>query len=196
MISLILGIAAFVLFFIYDVNSISLKNLFIHRLFMIGSVLVVVSGALDLFTAFKAGAFSGIWDIVLILFGVLSAAALVYSLFFALPFENTYVNPEEKPKVYTGGVYALCRHPGLLCFFAMYAFFGVAAFPERMFEHGVVLSVLNLLYTAFQDRVTLPKSFSGYTEYQNETPFLLPTAASFKNACKTFSISASKEDGQ
>ena len=196
MISLILGIAAFVLFFIYDVNSISFKNLFIHRLFMIGSVMVIVSCGLDLFSAFKSGAFSGVLDIVLIILGILSAAALIYSLFFALPFRDTYINPEEKPKVYSGGVYALCRHPGLLCFFAMYAFFGAAALPERMLEHGVILSVLNFLYTAFQDVVTLPKSFSGYPEYRKTTPFLLPTAASIKNAEKSFSKSASKEDGQ
>lgn len=196
MISLILGITAFVLFFIYDLNSISLKNLFIHRLFITGSVLMIISCALDLYSAFISFSFSGISDIIFVVFGFLSAAALIYCLFFALPFGDTYINPEEKPKVYSGGVYALCRHPGLLCFFLMYAFFGIAALPGKMLEHGVVLSVLNLLYTAFQDAITLPKSFSGYPEYRKTTPFLLPTAASIKNAIKTFSISASKEDGQ
>lgn len=196
MLSLILGIAAFVLFFIYDVNSISLKNLFIHRLFIIGSVLIVISGALDLFSAFKNGSVSGTSDIFFMFLGFLSAAALIYCLFFALPLGDTYINPEENPKVYDKGVYALCRHPGLLCFFLMYVFLGISALPEKMLEHGIVFSVLNLLYTVFQDVVTLPKSFSGYTEYRKTTPFLLPTAASIKNAAKSFSISASKEDGQ
>ena len=45
-------------------------------------------------------------------------AALIYTLFFALPFDETYAKQNNGRYVCDRGVYALCRHPGILCFFA------------------------------------------------------------------------------
>ena len=45
---------------------------------------------------------------------------LIYTLFFALPFDKTYQNESEKRMAYTEGVYALCRHPGVLWFIGFY----------------------------------------------------------------------------
>lgn len=194
--SLCLGIAAFVLFFIYDVNSIKWKNNILHRFFTIGAVLLTAASVVDIWQAVKAGAFKGILDVLLIALGLVSFAALIYSLFFALPFDETYVQDSKARCVYDKGVYALCRHPGILCYFVMQLFFGVAALPEKIIINGMIFSVLNLGYAWFQDKVTFPKTFTDYTDYQKNVPFLLPTSDSVKAAKKTFRKSESWEDKQ
>lgn len=195
MISLFLGIGAFVLFFIYDVNSFTRKNPFLHRFFCIGMLMLLASAGIDVFGAVRNGGFSGIGDAVLLIFGILNLAALIYCLFFALPFEKTYVLQNEH-RVYDEGAYALCRHPGILFFFGTYLFIGIAALPEKMLLNGMIFSFLNFLYAWFQDRVTFPKTFSDYEQYRERVPFLLPTVKSTARAIKTFSNSDSKEDDQ
>ena len=96
--------------------------------------------------------------------------------------------------VYSGGAYALCRHPGILCFFGTYLFLGLAALPMGMIVNGMVFSFLNLLYAWFQDRVTFPKTFCDYSEYQKTVPFLIPTKASIRMAGRTLFPSDSEED--
>ncbi len=196
MLSLCLGIMAFILFFIYDVNSVSKKNAVIHRFFAVGAVLLAASSVIDLWCSTKTGAFSGIVDILLLLCGIIAFVLLIYSLFFALPFDATYVKNSEERRVYDKGVYALCRHPGILWYFFMQLFFGLAALPGRIIINGMILSILNLLYALFQDRTTFPKTFTNYTDYQQRVPFLLPTVSSVKTAIKTFSKSKSGEDKQ
>lgn len=195
MVSLLLGTGAFILFFIYDVNSFTKKNPFLHRFFCVGMLMLLASAGIDVFSAAKNGGFSGAFDFVLLFFGILNLAALIYCLFFALPFEKTYVLQDEH-KVYDRGVYALCRHPGILFFFGTYLFAGIAALPEKMLFNGMLFSFLNFLYALFQDRVTFPKTFSDYEQYRERAPFLLPNAKSIARALKTFSNSDSKEDDQ
>lgn len=195
MVSLVLGICAFGLFFVYDVNSFTHKNRFLHRFFGIGMAMLLVSAGLDVFYAVKNGAFSGICDTVLILLGILNLGVLIYCLFFALPFEKTYVLLDEH-KVYDRGVYALCRHPGILFFFGTYLFLGLAALPEKMLLNGMIFSFLNFLYACFQDRVTFMKTFSDYGQYRKRVPFLIPNIKSTKRALKTLLNSDSKEDDQ
>lgn len=186
MISLWIGIAAFILCFLYDINSFTRKNAVVHCFFTVGAVLLAVSSALDLWQAMRAGAFTGALDVVLLLLAVICFAALIYSLFFALPFEETYVKSEEGNKAYDQGVYALCRHPGVLFYFLMQLFFGLAALPERALINGMILSAINVLYAWFQDRITFEKIFSNYSEYRKNVPFLVPTAHSAAEARKFF----------
>ncbi len=47
-------------------------------------------------------------------------ALLIYTLFFALPFEETYCEENKLRAAYTEGVYGLCRHPGVLWFAGAY----------------------------------------------------------------------------
>jgi protein-S-isoprenylcysteine O-methyltransferase Ste14 len=82
-------------------------------------------------------------------------------------------------------VYALCRHPGVICLFAMYLFLGLAALPTPLLGCGMVFSLLNVLYALFQDRVTFPKTFCDYEAYRKTVPFLLPTRASIRRAVQT-----------
>lgn len=185
MIALFLGIAAFLLYLVYDINSFTRRVRFAHSFFLLGTVLLGIATALDILSAWKTGAFSGALDVLLLVGAALFLGALIYSLFFALPFKETYTDQEGTDRVYSGGVYALCRHPGILCFFGMYLLLGLAALPSPMIVNCVIFSALDLLYAWFQDRVTFPKTFCDYTDYQKNVPFLIPTKASIRMAKKT-----------
>ena len=193
MISLLLGIAAFALYILYDINSFTRKLRFVHAFFLLGTLLLGIATALDVWQAWKAGAFSGAMDAVLMIGAVVFFAALIYSLFFALPFKETYTEQEGNDRVYSGGVSAFCRHPGILCFFGMYLLLGLAALPTDMITNCLIFSALDLGYAWFQDRVTFPKTFCDYTDYQKNVPFLIPTKASIRMAKKTL-FCANKEE--
>lgn len=194
MVSLYLGLAAFGLYLIYDVNSFTRQVKFVHSFFAIGTCLIGIATAMDLWNAWKARAFSGWGDAALLAGAAVCFGALIYSLFFALPFQETYAEQSTEKHVYSGGAYALCRHPGILCFFGTYLFLGLAALPAPMIVNGMVFSFLNLLYAWFQDRVTFPKTFCDYSDYQKTVPFLIPTKASIRMAGQTLFRSGNEED--
>ena len=194
MFSLITGILGFVLYILYDINSFTKKNPFVHSFFLLGTVLIALATGLDLYHSLASGAFSGAVDTALAAGGIVSFLALIYCLFFALPFEKTYADQTIGNHVYDRGVYALCRHPGILCFFFLYLLLGLAALPGRLLHHGMVFSLLNLLYAWFQDRITFPKTFCDYREYRTRVPFLIPTPASIRMAIKTLPHSKNREE--
>ncbi|MBR5468403.1 MAG: hypothetical protein IKU80_04125 [Firmicutes bacterium] len=194
MLSLVLGIAGFILYLLYDINSFTSQNRLLGYGFLGGSVLITISTVIELIGAFKQNAFGGAADIILILLSVVSFAMLIYCLFFALPFEETYVEQTNGRKVYDGGAYALCRHPGIICFFAFYLFLGLAALPSKFLAIGMIFSLLNLLYAAFQDRVTFPKCFTNYVDYRKKVPFLIPNKKSIRQAAQTWARSDGKDD--
>ena len=194
MLSLVLGIAGFILYLLYDINSFTSQNRLLGYGFLSGSVLITISTVIELIGAFKQNAFGGAADIILIILSVISFALLIYCLFFALPFEETYVEQTNGRKVYDGGAYALCRHPGLICFFAFYLFLGLAALPSGFLITGIIFSLLNLLYAAFQDRVTFPKCFTNYVDYRKKVPFLIPNKKSIRQAAQTWARSDGKDD--
>ena len=82
----------------------------------------------------------------------------------------------------------------MLCFFAMYLFWGLAALPGHLLEMGMVFSVLNGAYAWFQDRVTFPKTFCDYDSYRKQAPFLLPNPASIRRAKATWGYPEAKEE--
>ena len=192
--SLTLGIGGFLLYLLYDVNSFTYRLRLLHGAFALGTLLVGAATALDLLEAWRLGAFSGPGDAALLLAAGACLAALVYSLFFALPFQETYRQQEQGRHVYDGGVYALCRHPGILCFFGLYLCLGLAALPGGLLAHGPVFSLLDLAYAGFQDRVTFPKTFCDYEAYRKKAPFLIPTGDSIRRARQTWGRPASEEE--
>ena len=194
MLSLILGIAAFGLYFLYDINSFTWKNRIFHSFFLIGSLLIAAATALDLYSCIRMGAFCTAADYLLLGCGGLWFLALIYCLFFALPFSETYADQTTGNHVYDGGVYALCRHPGILCFFFMYLALGLGALPGPLLRHGMVFSLLNLCYAWFQDRITFPKTFCDYEAYRSYVPFLIPTPASIRRAKNTLLHAKHRED--
>ena len=190
----LMAFAGFALYLLYDIDSFKALWKPLRSGFAVGTLLIAAATAMQLYAALREKAFCGWWDILLLLLGVLALAALIYCLFFALPFDATYKNPEQGRRTYTFGIYALCRHPGILCFFAMYLFWGIASLPTKFLLFGMVISVLNLGYAYFQDRVTFPKTFCDYADYREKVPFLIPTAVSIRRAVKTWGYSYEKEE--
>lgn len=168
------GAAAFGMYFLYDINSFTWKNRILHSFFLIGSLILFAATAVCVISAVERGA-GQLWRYVV--WGILAlsqALLLIYTLFFALPFGETYVQVDGKPPVYKEGIYSLCRHPGVLWFFFLYLFLALMTGTGLMAAVCVEYSGLNLLYVWFQDRVTFKRTLYGYEEYQRETPFLIP----------------------
>lgn len=189
-----LGIGAFVLYLIYDINSFTWKRKVPETFFLAGTICLAVATVWDLGEAWCAGALSGTVDVLLLGGALASFVMLIYTLFFALPFKETYTEQSDKRRVYSSGVYALCRHPGILCFFGTYLLLGLAALPTGMISRCLLFSGLNLAYAWFQDRITFPKTFFDYSDYQKQVPFLIPTKASISVARETLFSHRNEED--
>lgn len=191
--SLTLGVSGFLLYLIYDINSFAWQARLPRVFFLLGTVLIGAATALDLAAAWQSGALGGLSALAL-LPAALCFAALVYCLFFALPFDETYAGQENGRPVCDRGAYALCRHPGIPCFFGTYLFLGLAVLPSPLLAHGMLFSLLNLGYALFQDRITFPKTFCNYGTYQKKVPFLFPNRNSIRLARQTWPRTVSKED--
>ena len=190
----LMGCLGFGLYLLYDIDSFTGLWKPLRLGFFAGTALIGAATALQVLSALRQGAFSGPADLLLLALSLLSFGALVYCLFFALPFDATYTDPEQGRRAYTCGAYALCRHPGILCFFAAYLFLGLAALPSGLLPCGMFFSALNLAYAWFQDRVTFPKTFCDYDAYREKAPFLLPTMTSIQRARKTWGHPYEKEE--
>lgn len=118
---------------------------------------------------------------------------LIYTLFFALPFSDTYVEETCERNVCDTGMYAFCRHPGVIWFFLCYLFGGIALQEGALLSVGIMMSVWNLVYVIFQDRYTFLRTFSNYEAYQKETPFLIPNRDSILKGVTTWKKRGEKD---
>ena len=88
-------------------------------------------------------------------------------------------------KTYDRGMYALCRHPGVLWFAGLYAALWCTLGGKLLLWLAFFYSLLNLFYVILQDRYTFPRIFSDYESYQQKVPFLLPNRESLKRCVAT-----------
>lgn len=178
----ILGTAGFVLYFFYDINSLKWQNKILSRFFWLGTACVLVSAV---WAAAVFSDFSGRLLPEILLYGaagVLFLVLLLYTLFFAIPFDETYVEENHSREACTEGVYALCRHPGVLWFAGLFlCLWGLTGEPAGGI-YFLTMIFWNLLYIVFQDIWTFPRTFINYREYKRETPFILPGIKSIR-AC-------------
>lgn len=179
MFALWLGVLGFLCYFLYDVNSVGRIAGWMNRLFMIGTILIVAATSV-LFWKRRSVLFQTPMDLLWMAGGVFFLYLLIYTLFFALPFDETYVKESRYRKAYTEGVYALCRHPGVLWFAGMYLFAALLWKSLEGLIFFVVMVILNIFYVIFQDYYSFPKTFSNYREYQRSTPFLIPNRKSIQ----------------
>lgn len=187
MLFIILGTVAFLLFFLYDINSILKKSRLLNGCFFAGLLLLIAATAGIILTSREALKLEMIRTGICGFLTVLFFGLLIYTLFFALPFKDTYLNTEAEPKVYREGMYALCRHPGVLWFIGMYISLGQALQLPMLNLAAVIFSSLNILYVIFQDKWTFMRAFPDYKDYKNETPFLIPGLHSMRRCFKTIS---------
>lgn len=182
----VIGIISFLLYYLYDLNMVFFKTKAGNLSFTAGSFLLasatiglVVDSARS--EGFSLQAFSGLSIAFIFLL------LLIYTLFFALPAKETYVDIsyDRRPTVCRDGMYALCRHPGVLWLILMYAGLYLAYPNVNTLTAWIVFSVLDLLYILLQDLVIFPKQFSDYADYKTHTPFLIPNRRSIKMAWNT-----------
>ena len=184
MIGFVSGLIVFGLYALYEFNSVKWKHWLPRRFFLAGTVLLALATVAQVACALKTTGLQGSsW--LFLAAAVLFFVLLIYTLFFALPFEETYIQQNEKPRVYSGGMYAICRHPGVIWFFLFYLCLGLAIRPSGLLRVGLFYSLLDLLYVVLQDLWTFPKTFADYEDYKKIAPFLVPTPASVKRAFQT-----------
>lgn len=175
---IILGGFSFLLFIIYDINNITSRQRAIKSFFGLGCLLLIYA-TWQLVLKGQASFLLPVSVRWIAAFFVLGFAMLLfYTLFLALPFQQTYVSIQGTTKVCNQGVYALCRHPGLLWFAGIYFFLWLYTGKSLLLFGGTVFSLLNLLYVYLQDHYIFPKQFTNYNHYQATTPFLLPNRKS------------------
>lgn len=184
-VSIFLGFLGFLFYFIYDINSIKRKHPFLQKSFLFGTVLVTAATFVFLADGRPLSCFWAAEKIVYTAVALLFFVLLIYTLFFALPFRETYVEDGGRRTAYTKGVYGLCRHPGVLWFAGFYFFLAAAAGEADGFLFAGCLTAFNICYVIFQDLWTFPQTFSNYGEYKKMTPFLIPNRESIRVCLKT-----------
>lgn len=174
---IILGLSAFLLLFLSDLNDLSFHKRRLIFLFPLGAVMLVIACVFSL--DFGRAAVSGpFWRVFFWILFAFFTALEIHSLFFALPASESYVRPGERRKVCKSGVYSLCRHPGVLWLGAAMLCLSLCAGLPLI--HTLIYSLLNLALALFEDLIVFPRLMEGYEAYKRETPFLIPGPASVK----------------
>lgn len=181
---IVLGSLGFFLFFLSDFNGVIWKKRWLQGCFPAGCLLLAAATADMLFGRRRPG---------LGAVGYLSLAAaalflfmLIYTLFFAIPLGESYKSQQGGRRVIKSGVYALCRHPGVLWLMGGYLFLWLAFGETVLFVAFVVFSLLDIGYIVLQDWVIFPQMFEDYEEYRRQVPFLLPTLDSIAKCLRTW----------
>ncbi len=177
MLTISLGCLGFFCYFLYDYNSVRKIAGWMRSLFAAGSIFLMAATGI-LFWENRENLFRASADGIWMAGGVFFLCLLVYTLFFALPFETTYVEESKYREAYTEGIYALCRHPGVLWFGGFYLCAAALWKSTEGILFSVTVVILDVLYVVFQDAYSFPKTFSNYGEYRKSTPFLIPNRRS------------------
>lgn len=187
-----LGALAFVFFIGSDVGDLYLTSRFYKFLFPLGGLTLLGTFIRLCAVSVKFFSFTAFWAAVFVLLALGFLALLVYTLFFAIPLRPTYLdNSAQRRFACDTGVYALCRHPGVLWLLLCLLFAGLAAGSPAAIGFSLYISALNVLYVALQDRYIFPKLFSNYSAYQQTTPFLIPSVRSTRRCFETLSTKRS-----
>lgn len=177
---ILLGSLAFLLFMIYDVNSITAKCRLLQSGFFLGCILLIAATSGLLASVWAETAWGAARTTIFIALAILFLLLLIYTLFFAIPFKGTYIKPDLEPETCTTGFYALCRHPGVLCFMGFYFSLWLAFSGALLLLATILFSLLNLCYIILQDRWVFMRTFADYGDYKKLTPFLIPNYQSIK----------------
>jgi protein-S-isoprenylcysteine O-methyltransferase Ste14 len=132
--NLVIGCMAFFFFALYDINKVTIDNRILRGGFLLGCILLTASTIGLVYTALNGVDETQESIVRTFFFGtfaLISLVLLIYTLFFAIPFRETYLQSKSQPEVCNVGVYALSRHPGVLWFTGFY-FFLWLAFPNPL----------------------------------------------------------------
>lgn len=183
MIYILLGIAGFVFCCVFDLNKTYWNYRFLNLSFTLGSILLVFSTFMCILQADLPTLLTkfGIYHLLILICLTFSIMAEIYALFFALPFQTTYME-NTTASIVTKGWYAACRHPGFWTLAFVYLFLWLLFGDTLLFYAFVIYTLCNLLYILIQDTYIFPKYIQGYDEYKKTVPFLVPTKVSLYSA--------------
>ena len=184
------GILGFLACCLFDLNKAKWQSRILNHFFTIGAFLLIYSTICALMKSdFETFVQSFHLQQVFLLLGVLlSGAALIYALFFALPFESTYTDTETLPVV-DSGIYAACRHPGFWFFGLFYLLLGSFLSNAHLTLEAIIYSICNFIYIYIQDRFIFPQYIRGYDDYKKTVPFLIPNRHSLRKVLERSSCS-------
>jgi protein-S-isoprenylcysteine O-methyltransferase Ste14 len=184
--ALIMGTIAFGCAFASDYISALHKHRGGGTMFCISVLLLSVSTIILIITSDAAAAFRGntaFFHWIFLVFSVISLLMLFVSVFFVLLRGGSSSLPprdDRKRPLVDSGLYALCRHPGVL-FFCLFYFFSAISFGGTgLWTAFVMYSVFDIIYALWQDRFVFPDTISDYQMYRRTVPFLIPTWKSIK----------------
>ncbi len=173
-----IGFIGFVLLVVYDINQAFIKIKYLSSLFFIGLLFILIATIGILFYK-SAFALSLFWLVFCVIMAVAFLSLMIYALFFAIPFKETYCEDNDF-RLCTKGAYALCRHPAVPCFILFYLFLWLSTGINYVLVAFFVFSMSNILYSLFQDNYIFPRIFDGYKKYKENTPFIIPNTDTIK----------------
>lgn len=189
MIGFFSGLLVFLLFVLYDLGQANLlPNIWsrlVRSFFLLGFTILAGCTAVLVWAQGLQILLRHSINFGFLLCAFLFLGLLIYTLFFALPFQETYVDQTAGAKTYDKGMYALCRHPGVLWFTGFYCCLWLALGGAALFWLAFWYSLFNVGYVLVQDYYTFPRIFTDYAQYKRQVPFLLPNVKSFKNCILT-----------
>lgn len=184
-ITLLMGTIGFVCYYIYDVFSILKPESIARYLFRIGTILVVISFILEVYFNIELIQTGTVFFYLYLGLLFLCLLFLIYTLFFCFDLNETYFAISQMRMAYTKGMYALCRHPGVLWFAGMFlSLYGLIGTRETL-QYTCCMILYNVIYIILQDIFIFPNTFSNYASYKRETPFLIPNRKSIKRCMMT-----------
>ncbi len=115
----------------------------------------------------------------------LALGLLVYSMFLELPFRRTYIQSQSDPSLITTGTYALVRHPTFLWFAIVIVSLVLLTHSQALLIALPIWLALDTLWVLLQDKLSLPRAFPGYRDYQTTTPMIVPNRQSLRACLST-----------
>lgn len=176
---LFLGAFGFVLFFLGDLNDAFFRKKALKPCFFAGFTALIIATALRLEPKIGAG-------LLLCIPALIFAWLLYKALFGAFPVKPAYTDAMAEKKTVSSGVYALCRHPGVLFFAGLYICL-VPALGLPIFDCALYI-VLDFLLAWAEDELIFPRSLEGYDEYKKAVPFMIPDSRSIKNCLSSMDV--------
>lgn len=177
MIYIVAGSLSFLMFLLFDYSQLNNRNI-VKYVFGIIGLLILMSATILILIEDSVFEFHSFSKIAFLTLSLIFFALLVYSVFIEIG-KNNYVK-EAKPKLVTCGTYALTRHPGILWFLFMYGFLSLATSSTLLFYAAIIWSIINIVYTYFQETNILYKVFDEYSEYKKNTPMFVPNITSIR----------------
>ena len=182
MLNLAVGSIAFTLFFLYDLWQIKCLPSVFRICFVLGCLMLTYATAGLVLITPVSPYFSAI-RLVFLIPAAIFLLLTIYALFFTLPSKKTYSDQNDRP-VTDSGVYALCRHPGVIFLSLFYLFLLLSFCKVELLYCFVIWTLQDIVLVFVEDRFIFPKLFNGYEDYKTRVPFLIPTIDSLKRAVK------------